>query len=177
MSPFGEIEFGDLPCGRNACVQNGRIDIGKISRERLPECLVRNITNAKTNLRIRWPTGRRQLCCVPIDTLTGAVPTPAIMTLNASADVALAQNQADNVSGEGGNGSVQQSPYTYDFNSLYCQLSQMADYSFTGSQSFTSSSPSYGSYTNPKVTVVNGNLSCGGNCFKANVGKEDDPSR
>ena len=107
--------------------------------------------------------GHDHAATAPYDTLTGAAPTPAIMTLNASADVALAQNQEDNVSGEGGDGSVQQSPYTYDFNSLYNQMSQMADYSFTGSQSFTSSSPSYGSYTNPKVTVVNGNLSCGGN--------------
>jgi hypothetical protein len=107
--------------------------------------------------------GHDHAATAPYDTLTGAPPAPAVLTLNATSDFPLSSNQEDNVSGEGGDGSVQQSAFTYDFNSIYNQMSQMADYSLTGSQNFTSSSPNYGSYTNPKVTVVNGNLSCAGN--------------
>ena len=107
--------------------------------------------------------GHDHAATAPYDTLTGAPPTPAILTKNSSSDVALAINQMDNVQGAGGYGSVQQSTFTYDFNSIYSQMSQMADYTLTGSQTFTNSSPSYGSYNDPKITVVNGNLSCGGN--------------
>lgn len=107
--------------------------------------------------------GHDHAATAPYDTLTGAPPAPAVVTKNAVTDLSLAFNQQDNVYGEGGSASVQQSTFTYDFNAIYTQVSQMADYSFTGSQSFTSSTPAYGSYTNPKVTVVNGNLSCGGN--------------
>lgn len=107
--------------------------------------------------------GHDHAATAPYDTLTGAPTAPAVITKNAITDLPLAFNQVDNVSGEGGNGSVQQSTFTYDFNSIYTQMSQMADYSFTGSQSFASSTPTYGTYANPKVTVVNGNLSCGGN--------------
>jgi hypothetical protein len=107
--------------------------------------------------------GHDHAATAPYDTLTGASAAPAVLTKNAITDFPLAFNQQDNVSGDGGNASVEQSTFTYDFNSIYSQVSQMSDYSFTGSQSFTSSTPDYGSYANPKVTVVNGNLSCAGN--------------
>jgi len=106
--------------------------------------------------------GHDHAATAPYDTLTGASPTPGILTLNAATDVPLTSSQLDNVSGTGGDASVQQSAFTYNFNGLWNQLVPMADYSFNGAQSFTNSSPSYGSYTDPKVTVVNGNLSTAG---------------
>ena len=107
--------------------------------------------------------GHDHAATAPFDTLTGAAPTPAVITRGATTDMTLQSNQEDNVSGIGGNASLQQSTFLYDFNSIYSQMAASADYSLTGAQSFTSSSPSYGSYTDPKVTVVNGNLSCSGN--------------
>jgi hypothetical protein len=107
--------------------------------------------------------GHDHAATAPYDTLTGAAPAPAVLTKGMTTDFPLSSNQEDNVSGMGGKASVEQSTFTYDFNSIYNQMSQMADYSFTGSQNFTSSTPDYGTYANPKVTVVNGNLSCAGN--------------
>jgi hypothetical protein len=98
----------------------------------------------------------------PYDTIPGAPPVPAILTEGPASDVEMAANQADNITGEGGNGSVQQSPFTYDFNQIQTQLTGMADYSFTGPLNFGSSTPTYGTLANPKVTVVNGNLSVNG---------------
>jgi hypothetical protein len=106
--------------------------------------------------------GHDHAATAPYDTLTGSPAAPAVLTKNAVTDLPLAFNQQDNVTGDGGSASVEQSTFTYDFNSIYSQLSAMADYSFTGSQTFTSSSPDYGSYADPKVTVVDGNLSCAG---------------
>jgi hypothetical protein len=101
----------------------------------------------------------------PLDTIPSALPVQGILSQGAAADIAnnLSFNQKDNVNGNGGNSSVQQSTFTYNFNQLWSQFSSMADNSFTGSQSFSGSSPSYGSLTDPKVTVVNGNLTCTGN--------------
>lgn len=106
--------------------------------------------------------GHDHAATAPYDTLTGAPSTPGILTKGPATDVPMTNNQLDNVSGTGGDGSVQRSPFNYDYNGLWNQLVPMADYSFNGAQSFSSSSPAYGSYTNPKVTAVNGDLSCTG---------------
>lgn len=98
----------------------------------------------------------------PNDTIPGAPPAPAILTEGPTSDIDLSTNQQDNVSGAGGDNSVQHSTFMYDFNQIWAQLSGMADYSITGPTTFGSSSPSYGSLTNPKVTVVNGNLTVNG---------------
>jgi len=101
----------------------------------------------------------------PLDTVPGAPPVQGILSQGSAADIAnnLSFNQQDNVSGTGGNVSIQQSTFNYDFNKMWTQFSGMADNSFTGAQSWSGGDPSYGSLTNPKVTVVNGNLSCTGN--------------
>jgi type IV pilus assembly PilX-like protein len=98
----------------------------------------------------------------PYDTIAGAPPAPAVLTEGAVSDAPLSGNQVDNVTGDGGDNSVQQSTFTYDFNQIWSQLSGMADYSFTGPLTFGSSTPSYGSLADPKVTVVNGNLTVNG---------------
>ena len=106
--------------------------------------------------------GHDHVATAPYDTLANAPTTPGILTEGPTTDVVLGGNQVDNVSGTGGDGSVQQSPFTYDYNALWNQLLPMANYSFSGATSFTNSNPSYGSFTDPKITAVNGNLSCGG---------------
>jgi hypothetical protein len=106
--------------------------------------------------------GHDHYAAPPNDTIPGAAPAPAVLTEGPMSDATLTTNQQDNVSGEGGDNSVEHSPYTYDFNQIWTQLSGMADYSLTGPLTFGSSSPSYGSYSNPKVTVVNGNLAING---------------
>lgn len=106
--------------------------------------------------------GHDHAATIPYDTIPGATPTPGVLTLGPTTDAPLAQNQEDNVSGTGGDGSVQQSTFTYDFNAVWNQLSAMADYSFSGNQNFSSATPAYGSLNVPKITAVNGNLACGG---------------
>ena len=98
----------------------------------------------------------------PYDTLTGASPAPGILTRGPVTDVALTSSQEDNVTGFGGDNSVSHSTYTYDFNQLWAQLSTNADYSYSGTQTWSSSTPPNGSLANPKVTAVNGNLSIAG---------------
>jgi len=96
----------------------------------------------------------------PLDTIPGAAPVRGILSLGPSTDVTanLSSNQQDNVTGTGGDNSVQQSAFTYDFNKLWSQFSGMADNSYNGNQSWSGSSSGYGSLDDPKVTVVNGNL-------------------
>jgi hypothetical protein len=98
----------------------------------------------------------------PFDTLNLANPAPAILTRGGTSDISLSANQQDNVTGTGGDNSVIHSTFTYDFNQLWAQFSGMSDYSFTGPATWGSSTPSYGSLSIPKVTVVNGNLSING---------------
>lgn len=106
--------------------------------------------------------GHDHTATAPYDTLTGAVPVPAIMTSGPASEAQLSTNQMDNVTGEGGDGSVQQSTFTYDFVQLWSQLSGMADYKDTGPLTYGSSTPSHGTLTSPKVTVVDGNLTVNG---------------
>lgn len=106
--------------------------------------------------------GHDHYATAPFDTIPGAPVLPGILTKGATTDAALAGNQLDNVIGLGSNPSVKPSAFKYDFNTLWTQLSGMADYSFTGDQTWGNSTPTYGSMTNPKITVVNGNLGTGG---------------
>ena len=106
--------------------------------------------------------GHDHAATAPYDTITGATPVPAVLTEGPVADVPMNGSQLDNVSGSGGDGSVLQSPFKYDFNALWAQLSAMADNSYTGDQSFTGSSPTFGDLDHPKVTAVNGNLDLAG---------------
>ena len=99
----------------------------------------------------------------PYDTIPGAPAVAGVMSEGPVSDVLAASYQLDNITGSGGQNSIQTSPFTYDFNKLWTDLSGMADYSFTGSQSFTSATPAYGTLADPKVTAVNGDLSTGGN--------------
>ena len=94
----------------------------------------------------------------PLDTVAGATPTPGVLTKGSVSDVTIVGNQADNVNGAGGDGSVQQSPFTYDFNAMWAQFSTMADNFSNADQSWSGVSSTYGSLNNPKVTAVNGNL-------------------
>jgi hypothetical protein len=98
----------------------------------------------------------------PHDTIPGAKPMKGIMTQGPTSDAQLSGFQEDNVLGEGGTGSVEQSPYTYDFNAIWAQLSNLADNAFTGDQTFDSGTPVYGTLSSPEVTVVKGNLDCNG---------------
>jgi len=96
----------------------------------------------------------------PYDTLTGAQPVSGVLTVGPPSDAPLAGTQDDNVLGAGGLSSVAQSKFAYDFNALLAKYSATADYSFTGAQGW--SGGSNGSYTNPKVTVVDGDLHASG---------------
>jgi len=98
----------------------------------------------------------------PHDTVPGAPPVPGILTEGPTTDAGLDAGQGDNVLGEGGNGSVAHSPFTYDFGTLWNQLSVMADYADTGPLTYSSSTPDHGSLSNPKVTVVKGGLTVNG---------------
>ncbi len=98
----------------------------------------------------------------PFDTLNGATPAPGILTRGPVTDIPMTSSQEDNVMGAGGDNSVQHSTFTYDFNQLWVTLSNNADYSYAGTQTWSSSTPPNGSMSNPKVTAVNGNLSIAG---------------
>ena len=98
----------------------------------------------------------------PYDTVTSAPAVPAIMTKGPTTDAGLSGNQLDNAEGEGGDGSVQPSTFNYDFASLWNNLSPMADFHDTGPLTYGSSTPSHGTLTDPKVTIVDGGLSVNG---------------
>ncbi len=98
----------------------------------------------------------------PFDTVTGAPPVPGVLTEGPATDCPATGNQVDNVSGAGGDGSVQRSPITYNFNSLWSGLSSMADNSYSGDQGWSGATATYGSLNNPKITAVNGNLDLAG---------------
>ena len=107
--------------------------------------------------------GHDHAATAPYDTVAGATPVAAVLTNGPVTDVPMTSSQLDNVSGVGGDASVQRSIFAYDFNALWSSLSTRADNSFTGDQSFSGSSPAYGDLGHPKVTAVNGNLACTAN--------------
>ena len=101
----------------------------------------------------------------PLDTIPSAPTVSGILSQGPTTGITdnLSSGQIDNVSGTSGDGSVAHSPFNYDFNALWAQFSGMADNSYNGDQSWSGSTPAYGSLTTPKVTAVNGNLACTGN--------------
>lgn len=98
----------------------------------------------------------------PFDTVAGAPPVRAILTEGPTSDATVTSQQSDNVTGLGGDASIDRSTFTYDFNALWSSLSQVADRSFTGATSFSSASPTLGTLDSPKVTVVDGDLNVQG---------------
>ena len=98
----------------------------------------------------------------PYDTIPGAPPVNAILTEGSTSDASLSTQQQDNVTGTGGDNSVAQATYTYDFNALWASLTAAADKSFTGNTTFTSGSPTLGTLDQPMVTTVKGDLSIQG---------------
>jgi len=98
----------------------------------------------------------------PHDTVPGAPPVPAVLTKGPTADAEVDPGQYDNVMGEGGQGSIQHSSYTYDFVQLWNQLSDMADFKDAGPLNYGSSTPMHGTLADPKVTVVDGGLTING---------------
>lgn len=106
--------------------------------------------------------GHDHMASAPYDTVAGATAVDGINTLGPASDATLSSQQQDNVTGSGGDNSVDQSPYTYDFGQLWNTLSGMADNKFVGPLTFGSSTPSYGSLSNPQVTSVDGGLTVNG---------------
>lgn len=106
--------------------------------------------------------GHDHAATAPYDTVTGATPLRAILTEGPASDATLTAQQQDNATGVNGDNSVAQSPYTYDFNQLWSQLSGMADNKVVGPLTFGSSYPPLGSLNNPQVTVVDGGLTING---------------
>jgi hypothetical protein len=105
----------------------------------------------------------------PYDTIAGATPLPGIMTEGPTSDAPLALGQSDNVIGAGGNGSVFQSPVTYDFSGIWNTIAPIAAYTLPGGTTLTSGSPSLGTVANPKITVANGNLNIAGTWSGAGI--------
>jgi hypothetical protein len=98
----------------------------------------------------------------PYDTISGAPQVEALLTKGPKSDASLQTQQQDNVTGSGGDNSVDQATYTYDFNALWTSLTAAADKSFTGNTSFTTSSPVLGTLDQPMVTTVKGDLTVQG---------------
>lgn len=102
--------------------------------------------------------GHDHAATAPHDTIPGAPPVNAIKTKGPVTDAQLDASQMDNVMGEGGQGSVAQSTYTYDFGKLWSQLSAMPDFKDAGPITYGSSTPPHGTLVDPKVTIVDGGL-------------------
>ena len=98
----------------------------------------------------------------PFDTVAGLPPVRGILTGGPATDANLSGNQLDNVTGEGGDGSVAQSTFSYDFGQLWAQLAAMVDYNEVGPLSYGSSTPAHGTMTDPRVTLVDGGLTING---------------
>ena len=98
----------------------------------------------------------------PYDTVPGATPVRAVLTEGTTSDATLNMQQQDNVTGLGGDNSVAQSSFTYDFNALWAAISAGADKTFNGNTTFSTSSPTLGTLSSPLITAVNGDLSMQG---------------
>lgn len=105
----------------------------------------------------------------PYDTIAGEPPHPAVLTEGAATDVPFSPGQQDNVLGTGGEASVFQSPMTYDFNTIWSTLSEMADFKLPAGTSLSSSSPTLGTLASPKVTCADGNLKIAGTWAGAGI--------
>ena len=98
----------------------------------------------------------------PFDTIPNGNSVKGVLTKGPKSDAPFTLQQQDNIVGAGGNGSVDQSPFTYDFNALWANLLSAADRSFTGATTLTSASPDVGTLSDPKIMVVNGDLTVQG---------------
>jgi len=105
----------------------------------------------------------------PYDTIAGAPAVAGIMTEGPTTDVDLSSGQADNVLGASGDGSVFQSPMTYDFNKLWSTIAPLAETVVPGGSSLTGSSPTLGTMADPMITCVNGNLKVSGTWSGAGI--------
>jgi len=106
--------------------------------------------------------GTDHFMAAPYDTVPGAPPVEGVLTQGPASDVPMTSQQLDNVTGSGGNGSVTQSSYAYDFNALWNDVSSIANTYYPSGTNMTSSNPSFGSIDSPKVMAVNGNLNLSG---------------
>ena len=106
--------------------------------------------------------GHDHAATAPYDTVTGAPPVPAVLTVGPTSDAQLDAGQGDNVMGEGGTGSVQHSTFDYDFVQLWNQLAAMCDFKDAGPLTYGSSTPPHGTLADPKVTIVDGGLTING---------------
>ncbi|HSQ59260.1 MAG TPA: pilus assembly PilX N-terminal domain-containing protein [Acidobacteriota bacterium] len=113
--------------------------------------------------------GRDHEMTAPYDTIPDAPAVPAIMTEGPTTDAPLDAGQENNVIGAGGDGSVYQSPFTYDFNQILAQAGGMVDYKLAGGTSLASSDPPLGSLLNPKLTLCDGNLDISGTWSGAGI--------
>lgn len=116
-----------------------------------------------------WIDGHDHTMTSPHDTIPGAKPVKGILTKGPKSDVEMTTNQQDNVTGEGGEASVEQSTFDYDFDAMWSTLSVVAQYSSTGSTTWSSSTPSYGTLTEPAITVHKGDLGIKGTWSGAGI--------
>lgn len=101
--------------------------------------------------------GNDHYATAPYDTVPGGVALPGVLTAGPTSDAVLNATQRDNVTGAGGGiPSVAQTAIAYDFNALWSTLSSMADYKYTGT---TTLSTNVGTLADPKIIVVDGNVS------------------
>jgi hypothetical protein len=111
-----------------------------------------------------WIDGHDHQMTAPYDTVPNAKPAKGILTRGPKSDVEMTINQQDNVTGEGGEASVAQATFDYDFNALWNTLSATAQYSYTGNQNWTGpGNPAAGTLAEPAITVVKGDLGTKGN--------------
>ena len=106
--------------------------------------------------------GTDHFMTAPYDTVTGATPVEGVLTQGPASDVPMTSQQLDNVTGAGGDGSVTQSSFAYDFNALWKDVSSIANTYYASGTNFTNADPDFGSPGAPKVMAVNGNLNLSG---------------
>jgi hypothetical protein len=106
--------------------------------------------------------GADHYATAPYDTVAGATTATGVLTAGPTSDVSMTSIQEDNVTGTGGDASVSQSTYTYDFNALWASLTSLADYSRTGNVVLTNANPDIGTLDSPKVMAIDGNLTVQG---------------
>jgi len=98
----------------------------------------------------------------PYDTVPGAPPAEGVLTQGPTSDVPMNSQQLDNVTGAGGDGSVAQSGFAYDFNTLWKNVSSIANKYYSSGTNMTNADPDFGTMDTPKVMAVNGNMSLAG---------------
>jgi hypothetical protein len=98
----------------------------------------------------------------PFDTIAGAPAVRGVLTEGAPSDAPFTLQQQDNIVGQGGDGSVAQSSFTYDFNALWSSLSSVSDNPIMGPTTLSSSSPTVGTLDNPKIMTCSGDLTIQG---------------